>query len=52
VVAEAPRGEPALVLADLELAAVRQARRQLPLVKEARLDLLIREFHRLADGAP
>jgi len=52
VVAEAPRGEPALVLADLDLAAVRQARRQLPLVKEARLDLLIREFHRLADGAP
>lgn len=51
MVAQAPRSEPALVLADLDLAAVRQARRQMPLVKEARLDLLIREFHRLADGA-
>ena len=51
VVAEAPRCEPALVLADLDLAAVRQARRHMPLVKEPRLDLLIREFHRLADGA-
>jgi predicted amidohydrolase len=48
VAAEAPRGEPALLFADLDLAAVRQARRDMPLVKEPRLDLLVREFERLA----
>jgi predicted amidohydrolase len=47
---EAPRGEPALVYADLDIAAVRRARRELPLVKEPRLELLTREFGRLADG--
>ena len=50
-VAEAPRGEPALVCADLDLTAVRRARRERPLVKEPRLDLLTREFGRLADDA-
>jgi predicted amidohydrolase len=49
-IAEAPHGQPALVCADLDLAAVRQARREMPLVKEPRLDLLTREFDRLADG--
>lgn len=48
VVAQAPRGEPAMVVADLDLAAVRQARREMPLLKEARLDLLAREFQRVA----
>jgi predicted amidohydrolase len=48
VVAEAPRGEPALLLADIDLAAVRHARRDMPLVKEPRLDFLVREFDRLA----
>ena len=48
VVAEAPREEPALLFADLDLAAVRQARRDLPLIKEPRFDLLVREFERLA----
>jgi predicted amidohydrolase len=51
VVAEAPTHEAALVVAELDLGAVRQARREMPLVKEPRLDLLIREFRRLADGA-
>jgi predicted amidohydrolase len=46
---EAPRQEPALVLADLDLSAVRRARREVPLIKEPRLDLLVREFGRLAD---
>jgi len=46
---EAPRREPALVYADLELGAVRRARREMPLVKEPRLEFLVREFGRLAD---
>ena len=50
VVGEAPRHEPALVLADVDLADVRRARREMPLVKEARLGLLSREFARLADS--
>ena len=47
-IAEAPHGQPALVCAELELTAVRQARRERPLLKEPRLDLLTREFDRLA----
>ncbi len=51
LVAAAPRDEPALVMADLDLAAVRRVRRAMPLVKEARLALLSREIERLvADG--
>jgi predicted amidohydrolase len=46
---EAPHGQPALVFADLDIGAVRRARHQVPLVKEPRLDLLAREFGRLAD---
>src|SRR3954447_22682356 len=48
LVAEAPRDEPALVTADLDLASVRRVRRAMPLLKEARLGLLSREVERLA----
>jgi predicted amidohydrolase len=51
LVAEAPRDEPALLSAEIDLAAVRRVRREMPLVKEARLGLLSREIERLAaDG--
>lgn len=50
VIAEAPRHEAAVVLADIELEAVRRRRREMPLVKEGRLSLLRREFGRLADA--
>jgi predicted amidohydrolase len=51
LVAEAPVDEPALLTAELDLAAVRRRRREMPLVKEARLALLSRELERLAaDG--
>ena len=50
VVAEAPRHTAAVVLADLDLDAVRRRRREMPLVKEGRLSLLQREFGRLADA--
>ncbi|MGH3666161.1 MAG: nitrilase-related carbon-nitrogen hydrolase [Egibacteraceae bacterium] len=49
LVVAAPEQDVALVSADLDLAAVRQRRRQVPLVKEARLALLEREIRRLAD---
>ena len=48
LVVEAPVDEPGLVVADLDLAAVRRRRREMPLVKEARLALLARELERLA----
>jgi predicted amidohydrolase len=48
LVAEAPTGEPAFVTAELDLANVRRRRREMPLVKEARLALLSRELDRLA----
>jgi predicted amidohydrolase len=48
LVAEAPVGEPAFVTAELDLSAVRRRRREMPLVKEARLALLSRELDRLA----
>ena len=47
--AEAPVDKEALVVADLDLDAVRRRRRQIPLVREARLALLEREIHRLAE---
>jgi predicted amidohydrolase len=47
VVALAPRGEPALVLAELDPGAVRRRRRELPLLKDPRLGLLRREIDRL-----
>jgi predicted amidohydrolase len=48
LVTQAPLGEPALVVAELDLADVRRRRREMPLVKEARLALLSRELERLA----
>ena len=51
IVVEAPRGEAALVHADLELGAVRRRRRELPLLKEPRLGLIRREIDRLLDDA-
>jgi predicted amidohydrolase len=48
LVAEAPKDEPTFLTADLDLAAVRRRRREMPLVKEARLALLSRELDRLA----
>jgi predicted amidohydrolase len=51
LVGEAPRDEPALLRVDIDLDAVRRVRREMPLVKEARLALLSRELERLvADG--
>ncbi len=49
VVAQAPMGEPALVLSDIDLSVARWVRRALPLVSEARLGLFLREVKRLAD---
>jgi predicted amidohydrolase len=51
VVARAPRGEVAVVHAELDLAAVRRRRRELPLLKEPRLGLLRREVDRLLDDS-
>ena len=48
VIAEAPQYEAAVVVAELDLEAVRRRRREMPLVKEGRLSLLQREFGRLA----
>jgi len=50
VVAQAPRGEEALVYADLDVSAVRRRRRELPLLKEPRLGLIRREIDRLIDA--
>jgi predicted amidohydrolase len=51
VVAQAPRGEEAIVHAELDVTAVRRRRRELPLLKEPRLELIRREIDRLLDGA-
>ena len=48
IVAEAPLDEPALVTVELDLEQVRRRRREMPLVKEARLGLINREIERLA----
>jgi predicted amidohydrolase len=48
VIAEAGDGETVL-LAEIDLARVRRRRREVPLVREARLALLAREIHRLVD---
>jgi predicted amidohydrolase len=48
LVAQAPVGEPAFITVELDLGAVRRRRREMPLVKEARLALLSRELDRLA----
>ncbi len=49
VVGEAPRHEEALVLVDIDLALIRKRRREVPLVKEARLGLVEREVRRLVE---
>jgi predicted amidohydrolase len=49
VVAEGPLHEESLITADIDLGDVRRRRREVPLVKEARLALLARELNRLAE---
>lgn len=49
VVVEAPVDEETLVFVDVELNEVRRRRREVPLVKEARLGLVLRETQRLVD---
>jgi predicted amidohydrolase len=49
VIAQAPRGEPALVHAELDITAVRRRRREMPLLKEHRLDVIKRELDRLVE---
>ncbi len=49
VVAEGPLYEEALVTVDIDLGNVRRRRREVPLVKEARLALLARELNRLVE---
>jgi predicted amidohydrolase len=51
IVARAPRAEEALVHAEIDLAAVRRRRRELPLLKEPRLGLVRREMDRLIEDA-
>jgi predicted amidohydrolase len=48
LVSEAPLDDPALVTVELDLGGVGRRRREMPLVKEARLALLSRELERLA----
>lgn len=49
IVAEAPLDDEALVVVDVDLASVRRRRREVPLVKEARLGMVLREVQRLVD---
>ncbi|MCA1719288.1 MAG: amidohydrolase [Actinobacteria bacterium] len=49
VVAEGPDDEEALITVDIDLGNVRRRRREVPLVKEARLALLSKELNRLAE---
>jgi predicted amidohydrolase len=49
VVAEAPLWEPALVTADIDVAAARRRRREVPLLADARLSFIEREVRRLID---
>lgn len=49
VVAEAPQDEELVLTVDIDLADIRRRRRQVPLVKEARLGLIQREINRLLD---
>lgn len=51
VVAEAPKKKEALLVVDIDVSHARRRRRQLPLLKDARLGLLARELNRLiAEG--
>ncbi len=49
VVAEGPLFEEALIVVDIDLGDVRRRRREMPLVKEARLGLLAKELNRLVE---
>jgi predicted amidohydrolase len=49
LVAEAPLSEESLRCVDIDLASVRRRRREVPLVKEARLGMVLREMRRLVD---
>jgi len=49
VVAEAAQGDEQVLIVDIDLAEIRRRRRQVPLVKEARLGLIQREINRLLD---
>jgi predicted amidohydrolase len=49
VLAEGPGHKEALITVDIDLGNVRRRRREVPLVKEARLALLSRELNRLAE---
>lgn len=48
-VASAPMWESSLLFVDVDVAAARRSRRAVPLLKDARLDLLLRELRRLKD---
>jgi predicted amidohydrolase len=50
VMAQAPALEPAILLADLDLDAVRRRRREVPLLKEPRMELVRRELGRLLEA--
>ncbi len=50
VVVRAPRSEPALLVADIDISASRRRRRALPLLGEGRLALIDRELRRLLDA--
>lgn len=50
IVALAPLWEPALVIADVDLALARRRRREVPLLAEARLGLVERELKRLIEA--
>ena len=49
IVCALPEDEEAIVTTDINLASVRKRRREVPLVREARLGLLAREANRLAE---
>jgi len=49
LVSEAPVDEKAMLCIDIDLESVRRRRREVPLVKEARLGLMLREMQRLVD---
>jgi predicted amidohydrolase len=49
IVLELPEGDESVVTAEIDLAMVRKRRREVPLVREARLGLLAREASRLAE---
>ncbi len=49
VMSEAPQHEEAVLTVDVDLASVRRRRREVPLVREARLAMVLREVQRLVE---